>query len=202
MGRFTIEVSENLVEVRTEEVKPRLTVSFVLTILLCVAGGVYFWARALSELTSLITTASRFDIWQWLPSIIFLFVGSAFIWRAFRSMFPSGESLVCDAATLTIGRIPENVLTGRWTYQSFPTKSVKQLAFGVVRINRYGGTPGLVFEVDGKKEKTLFGLEAPEANEILQGLSRLGVNTVHDPAMPMMVEMVQSRRKSRLGRLL
>lgn len=174
----------------------------MLTLLLCAAAGIFILARALAELTPLITTTTKFDIWDWLPVMVLLFAGSAFIWRAFRNMFPSGQSLVCNVETLTIGRIPENVLTGRWKYQSFPTKSVKQLAFGIVRPGTYGGTPGLVFDVDGKKEKILFGLEAPEASEILQGLSKLGVDTIHDPGMPMMVEMALSRRKSRLGRLL
>jgi hypothetical protein len=68
-----------------------------------------------------------------------------------------------------------------------------------VRVGRYGGTPGLIFQVGGKKKKILFGLEAPEAAQVLQGLSKLGVDTVHDPAMPMMIDMVLSRRKSRLG---
>ena len=54
---------------------------------------------------------------------------------------------------------------------------------------------GLEFMVNGKKKKTLFGLEAPEANSILQGLSKLGIDTVHDPAMPMIVEMALERRE-------
>jgi hypothetical protein len=150
------------------------------------------------RLRSLIT-AGKFDIWQWLPVMVQLFLGSALIWRAIRDIFPTGESLVCNVETLTIGRIPENVLTGRWKYQSFPAKSVKQLTFGIVRKS---GTASLIFNVGGKKEEILLGLEAPEASEILQGLSKLGVDTVHDPGMPMMVEMALSRRKSRFGRLL
>lgn len=58
---------------------------------------------------------------------------------------------------------------------------------------------GFVFQVVGKKKKILFGLEAPEADRILQGLTRLGVDTIHDPAMPMIVDMALSRRKRRFG---
>ena len=199
MGWFKIEVSEKLVEVKTAEIKPRLTVSSVVTILVFALLGIYALAKMLPVLVLLLTTAHRFNIWNWLIVIAMLFYGVALLWGAFRMMFPSGESLVCNADTLTIGRIPNYTLTGRWIFESFPTKSVKQLTFTSVRVSRYGSTLGLVFHADGKKKKILSGLEAPEADQILQGLSRLGVDMVHDPAMPMMIEMVVSRRKSRLG---
>ena len=54
---------------------------------------------------------------------------------------------------------------------------------------------GLRFKVDGITKKTLAGLESPEAAQILDALSSLGVNVVRDPAMPMMVDMALSRRK-------
>jgi hypothetical protein len=122
-------------------------------------------------------------------------------WRGFRDMFPAGESLVCESDTLTIGHIPDHVLNGRWVYQDFPISSITQLSFGAVRVSRYGGIPGLIFTAAGKKEKVLAGLEAPEADQVLKGLSKLGVDIVHDPAMPMTVEMALERRKSRFGLL-
>lgn len=198
-GAFKIEISENLVEVKTAAMKPRLRVASVLTTLFCALLGMYVIVKVLPEVTFLATSGRQFDLWTWFIFITMLFFGCAFLWQAFRWMFPSGESLVCNADTLTIGRIPDYVLTGRWSFQNFPTRSVKQLTFATVRVGRYGGTPGLIFQVGGKKKKILFGLEAPEAAQVLQGLSKLGVDTVHDPAMPMMIDMVLSRRKSRLG---
>jgi phosphoribosylformylglycinamidine (FGAM) synthase PurS component len=58
-----------------------------------------------------------------------------------------------------------------------------------------------MFNVDGKKKKILYGLEAPEAEPILRALSHLGIDTVHDPGMPMIIEMALERRKSRFGLL-
>jgi hypothetical protein len=52
-----------------------------------------------------------------------------------------------------------------------------------------------------QKKKILAGLEAPEADQVLKGLGHLGVDTIHDPAMPMTVEMALERRKSRFGLL-
>jgi hypothetical protein len=128
-----------------------------------------------------------------------LIVGIRLLWEGFRQMFPLGESLECDNKTLTISRIPSYVLTGKWQSESFPIGSVKDVSFATLRMSRYGGTNGLAFFVNGKKKKVLYGLESPEATEILQGLTKLGVNTIHDPGMPMMVEMALERRKSRFG---
>lgn len=119
MAEFKIEVSEKLVEIKTAETNPRLTVSLVFTILFCALLGMYVFAKMLPMLPPLFTV-SRFDMWNWLLVIAMLFFGGSLLWRAFREMFPSGESLVCNADTLTIGRIPEYVLTGRWVYQTFP----------------------------------------------------------------------------------
>ena len=198
MGAFKIEVSEKLVEVKTADVKPQLTFMFVLTILFFAPLGIYLLTQAV-PVVPILFSVHRFDSGNWLRITSPLFLGVSLLWTAFRAMFSSGESLECTADTLTIGRIPNYVLTGRWTYQTFPSKSVKQLTFAAVRVSQYGSTMGFVFQVDGKKKKALSGLEAPEADQILQALSRLGVDTVHDPAMPMIVDMALARRKRRFG---
>jgi hypothetical protein len=81
----------------------------------------------------------------------------------------------------------------------FPRAEVKRVRFGAVSYSKYGATCGLIFTAAGKNIKTLSGLKCIEAQEILDELQRLGYDVVHDPAMPMMVEMEQSRRKSWLG---
>jgi hypothetical protein len=195
MPFFKTVVSENLVKVSTPEF--RLKGSSILVILLIWLLGVVVLVISIARLTSLLNAAS--DVWNWLMVLVWLSFSACLFWKGLRGLFASGESLTCDAQTLTISRIPEYVLTGRWKSQTFPIKSVRQVSFTVVRFTRYRTTLGLVFYVDGKKKKTLYGLEAPEADPILQGLSKLGVDTVHDPAMPMMIDMVLSRRKSRFG---
>lgn len=79
--------------------------------------------------------------------------------------------------------------------RSFPRECVKRIRFGQVAYSRYGGTTGLIFTVDGKQEKILYGLECIEAQKILDELQRLGYDIVRDVGMRMMVEMAESRRK-------
>ena len=126
--------------------------------------------------------------------VMILFAGTA-LWTAWRSLFPSGESLACDRDELTIGRIPSASLRGQWTYETFPLTAVKELQFATVSFG--GRTPvlGLRFKVEGTTKSILGGLESPEAARILDALVSLGVNVVRDPAMPMMVQMALSRRK-------
>jgi len=198
MSPFTIKISDNSVEVWSPATKPRLRAT-LWTILLSWGLAAYVLVMISPLLGSLLSDTRDFDLWNWLLALALLYVGVVLLWQGFRALFPAGESLTCDKDTLTISRIPGYVLDGRWTSKSFPSKEIKQLAWGVVHWSRYGGTTGLIFYVDGKKKKILNGLEAPEAEQVLQGLTTLGIDTVHDPAMPMIIEMAMSRRKSRFG---
>ncbi len=131
--------------------------------------------------------------WPLLFAIV-LFAGTL-LWAALRNLFPSGQSITCDRSTLTIGRIPHSSLRGQWRYESFPVGTVKELQFASVAFGGQRPVLGLRFKVDGITKKTLAGLESPEAAQILDALSSLGVNVVRDPAMPMMVDMALSRRR-------
>ena len=131
--------------------------------------------------------------WPLLLGII-LFAGTL-IWAALRSLFPSGQSLTCDRSTLTIGRIPSASLRGRWRYESFPIAVVRDLQFAPVAFRGRTLVQGIRFKVDNSTKKILAGLKSPEAAQILGALVSLGVNIVHDPAMPMMVDMTLSRRR-------
>ena len=138
--------------------------------------------------------------WPLLFAIVVLFAGTL-LWAALRNLFPSGQSITCDRSTLTIGRIPHSSLRGQWRYESFPVSTVKELQFASVAFGGQRPVLGLRFKVDGITKKTLAGLESPEAAQILDALSSLGVNVVRDPAMPMMVDMALSRRKHLAGLL-
>ncbi len=93
-----------------------------------------------------------------------------------------------------------DVIRGRTRrVRSYPRDSVKGIRYGGVSFSMYSSICGLILEVEGKPVKTLYGLKCVEAKKILDELQRLGFNVCHDPAMPMMVEMEQSRRKSWLG---
>jgi hypothetical protein len=123
------------------------------------------------------------------------FFAGSLLWGALRLLFPSGECLSCDRTSLTIGRIPELSLRGRWTYETFPIHEIEDLQFAAIRFSRYGSANGLRFTAGGRIKKVLAGIESPEAARILDALGALGVQVLHDPAMPMMVEMAISRRK-------
>jgi hypothetical protein len=188
-----------MVDFRIEITKDRVSVSHIdggwppdvgTTIVFFVLAGFTWYIVA--------TSLTRLDLWldrsNWLLlSAMTLFAGTL-LWAAFRSLFPSGQSLTCDRSTLTIGRIPRSSLRGQWRHESFPISTIKALQFGVVA---WGRTPveGLLFKVDGKTKKVLAGLDSPEAAKVLDALASLGINIVRDPAMPMMVDMALSRRK-------
>jgi hypothetical protein len=80
--------------------------------------------------------------------------------------------------------------------RSFPQSEVKRVRFAAVSYSKYGAITGLVFTAAGKNIKTLYGLKCVEAQQILYEIQRLGYDVEHDVAMPMMVEMEQSRCKS------
>lgn len=186
MAEFDIEITERSVSVKA---KPEQLNRRVLRGL--APFGIVIFGSLLA--------ATKFDSESstFLALLVVFFTPIIFV--GVRAMFPTGQSLVCDTDNLTIGRIPDYVLTGRWTYQTFPTREIRELRFAVVRVGKYGGTTGLSFTVNGKNKKSLFGLEAPEASQVLQALSKLGVDTVQDPAMPMVVEMALERRQRKFG---
>lgn len=86
--------------------------------------------------------------------------------------------------------------------RQFTRAEVERIHFGTVRQSQYGSTGGLIFNVAGKRIKTLYGLKCVEAQRIIDQLQRLGFDVWHDPGMPMMVEIELSRRRSWLGRWL
>lgn len=86
--------------------------------------------------------------------------------------------------------------------KTYPRAQVEDVIFGAVSFSKYGTNNGLIFRVGDKRVKVLGGLRCIEADLILNELGHLGYKISRDPAMPMMIEMEQSRRKSWLGRWL
>lgn len=89
----------------------------------------------------------------------------------------------------------------RWRHRSFQKLDVKQVEFAAVGFSKYGTITGLAFRDNGGRVKILRGLRSVEAQKILMEIRRLGFDIVSDPAMQMMVEIEQSRRKSFWGLL-
>lgn len=82
----------------------------------------------------------------------------------------------------------------------FSRSQAQQIRFGALAYGKYSAVMGIVFNANGKKIKTLRGIEIPEASIVLNELKKLGYDTVIDVGMPMAVEMALERRnRSILG---
>jgi len=100
-----------------------------------------------------------------------------------RQLFPSGTELHADHATLTVSEIPSYSLHGKWKSWSYPLSSISDFKFAVTRTGRGSVFYGFRFIADGDKRKMFTGMEAPEADKILNGLKALGVEVIDDPDM-------------------
>jgi hypothetical protein len=133
-------------------------------------------------------------------------IASAFVlpfvlWIVFqlsRGLFGHREVLRCTGDRL---EITEFDFGHAWRRRSFARGDIKQIEFAAVGFSKYGAVTGLRFSASGKQIKCLRNLLSVEANKILSELRNLGFNTTVDPAMPMMMEIEESRRKSFWGML-
>lgn len=200
MRLFDVRVTDDSVTVQPTA-KPRNRVGSILWSFLITATGGYLLWQVLPSAKQAVSFTNSLDIPRLALILAVLFLGFSVLWTGFRSLFPSGESLECDRRTLTIGNIPKFELRGRWRYNQFDISEIRQVTFTTVRLSKYGGIAGLALKANNKKKNILVGLEAPEADQILRALAHLGVDTVHDPAMPMMIEIIESQRKGGTGLL-
>src|SRR6185312_2520732 len=203
-SRFQIESTADSLVVGTASQESAVT--FVLYLIVVGLLTFRFFLPQLGSLHQQIQSLSRppvGELWSTCAHLLlaglFLALDATLVFQAIRSLFPSGEALRCDHENLVIGRIPWMNFQGKWAYNSFPVPDVKQMQFTAIRPGSRGGGTGLMFIAGGKKYEVFPGLESPEASRILDALSALHVDILRDPAMPMMVEMAESRRKSRIG---
>lgn len=123
------------------------------------------------------------------------------LWIVFqlsRGLFGHREVLRCTEDQL---EITEFDFGHAWRRRSFFREDVKQIEFAAVGFSRYGAILGLRFSAGGRQVKLLRGLRAIEAHKILVEFEKLGFDTKVDPAMPMMMEIEESRRRSFWGML-
>jgi hypothetical protein len=124
--------------------------------------------------------------------IVSLIVGSLLLW----GYLSGSKNLHCTRDNLEVIQVSRGQVRDKWLY---PKDAVKNIRFAPVAYSKYRTTCGLVFTVQGKKIKTLRGIESPEAQIVLKQLDRLGFDVVRDVGMPMMVEMALERRNSWLN---
>jgi hypothetical protein len=123
-----------------------------------------------------------------------------FLWIIFQIVLSLGSR---EVVSFTNDKLEiDNIEFGyRWRHRSFQKRDVKQIEFAAVGFSKYGTVTGFAFRGNGKRVKILRGLRSVEAQKILMAIRSLGFDTVSDPAMQMMVEIEQSRRKSFWGLL-
>lgn len=114
-----------------------------------------------------------------------LIVGGGLLgWMGLRwnvAAWPSDETLHCDHAALTVSRVPYFHFRNRtWKTRSYALPDIEQFRFAVYASAKGSSTYGLRFRANGRRHKTLPGLEAPEAQNILTALQRFGIDVVLD----------------------
>ena len=128
----------------------------------------------------------------WTHTAILFGIAGIILLQLARSFY-GAETVRCNRLELELERSDFGRI---WRRRVFWTAEVREVKFGVVSNSDDGAIMGLIFQSAGQKEKCLAGLKAPEADRILKELRRLGADVQMDVAMPMLIEMEQSRRKS------
>jgi hypothetical protein len=120
------------------------------------------------------------------------------MWMGFRwsaARWPSDETLRCDHIALTISRIPYlDFHNSNWKTKSFALRDIEQFRFDIYASAKRSSIYGFRFRVNGRRHKTLPGLEAPEAQDILKALQRLGIDVVLDDWLQIRVAEALRRR--------
>jgi hypothetical protein len=118
------------------------------------------------------------------PLAILIVGGGLLAWMSFRwsaAAWPSDETLHCDHTALTISRIPYLDFRNRtWKTRSYVLRDIEKFRFAVYASAKNSSIYGFRFRANGRRHKTLPGLEAPEAQNILTALQRFGVDVVLD----------------------
>jgi len=127
------------------------------------------------------------------PLGISLVISIAFLLLGIRYFLPFGERLHCDRTRLTWSRVRWGI---RWITRSVPFSEVVGASYAIVYESK--SVHGLVLETYDENWKTFWGIEAPEANRILTGLKKLGVNVHHDPEMRHSIRETLRDRRAQL----
>ena len=125
--------------------------------------------------------------------VICLTISIFFLILGIRYLLPFGERLHCDHSTLTWSRIPWISFGNRWITRTVPFTEVVGASYAIVYQQK--NVHGIVLETFDENWKMFWGIEPPEANRILNGLKKLGVNVHHDPEMRSQIrESLKDRR--------
>ncbi len=113
-----------------------------------------------------------------------------------RHFLPFCERLHCDRSTLTWSKIPWVSFGYRRVTRSVPVAEVVRASYAIVYKSE--GYYGIVLDTYDESWKLFWGIESPEANHILRGLSGLGINALHDPEMRVAIRETLRDRRAQL----
>jgi hypothetical protein len=124
-------------------------------------------------------------------------------WLGFRwsaAAWPSDETLHCDHTALTISRIPYlDFLSRTWKTKTYTLRDIQKFRFAVYASAKGSSIYGFRFRANGRRHKTLPGLEAPEAQNILTALQRFGVDVILDDKLQKKIDEALKKRGNQLS---
>lgn len=137
----------------------------------------------------------RFGSIAFESAVLLLFV-LFFLATGVRYLLPFSETLHCDCSTVTWSRIPWLSFGNRWITRSTPFAEIVGASYAVVYKSK--DIHGIVLETYDNSWKMFWQIESPEANRILHGLKKLGVNVEHDSEMRASIRETMRDRRAQL----
>ena len=133
-----------------------------------------------------------------IPFILLLALNVFLLAVGIRYFLPFCERLHCDRSALTWSKIPWVSFGNRRVTRSMPVAEIVRASYSIVFKSRSEHYYGILLDTDGKPWKMFWGIESPEANRILRGLSGLGINVLHDPEMREAIRETLRDRRAQL----
>lgn len=132
-----------------------------------------------------LSTSSINSAGFWVPiALLFGFLVFMFLTtkRWVMLAYPSAEEFHCDRSTLCVSRVRWlDVRNDHWDTHSYSLAEALNIRYGVITSLRGRSIYGLRFDVGGKIQRILPGLNPPDAEKLLITLKSFGADVSDDP---------------------
>jgi hypothetical protein len=108
--------------------------------------------------------------------------------------WPTDDALHCDRNTFTVSRAKWLDTQNKLIPESYPLAQISELRYSAIATAKGSTIYGLRFRLNGKKQKLLSELEAPEAKVILNALKALGADVPDDPKLQKRIQSALEMR--------